>query len=74
MTDNIENTQNPNGAAAEPGKIQDHFDLFHNQEYQDLFDYKRQFEGLTAKKKKLLKSPNGPRAGNIAKRTLPAKP
>jgi len=51
MTDNIENTQNPNGAAAEPGKIQDHFDLFHNQEYQDLFDYKRQFEGAYSKEK-----------------------
>lgn len=51
MTDNIENTQNTNGAAAEPGKIQDHFDLFHNQEYQDLFDYKRQFEGAYTKDK-----------------------
>jgi nitrogenase molybdenum-iron protein beta chain len=50
MTDNIENTQNTNGAA-EPGKIQDHFDLFHNQEYQDLFDYKRQFEGAYSKDK-----------------------
>jgi len=51
MTDNIENIQNTNGAAAEPGKIQDHFDLFHNQEYQDLFDYKRQFEGAYTKDK-----------------------
>ncbi len=51
MTDNIENTQNPNGAAAESGKIQDHFDLFQNQEYQDLFDYKHQFEGAYSKDK-----------------------
>jgi len=34
--------------ASEPGKIQDHFDLFHTDEYQDLFAYKRQFEGAHA--------------------------
>jgi nitrogenase molybdenum-iron protein beta chain len=50
MTDNIENTQNTNGAV-DPGKIQDHFDLFHNKEYQDLFDFKRQFEGAYSKEK-----------------------
>jgi nitrogenase molybdenum-iron protein beta chain len=44
MTDNLDNTQNTNGAT-DPGKIQDHFDLFQTQTYQDLFEYKRQFEG-----------------------------
>ncbi|MBE7382433.1 MAG: nitrogenase molybdenum-iron protein subunit beta [Leptolyngbya sp. SIO1E4] len=31
--------------APDPGKIQDHFDLFKTDTYQDLFEYKRQFEG-----------------------------
>jgi nitrogenase molybdenum-iron protein beta chain len=31
--------------APNPGKIQDHFELFHTDTYQDLFEYKRQFEG-----------------------------
>lgn len=43
MTQNADNTPNvPNTENA--GKIQDHFDLFHTDEYQDLFEYKRQFE------------------------------
>ncbi|RZM79754.1 nitrogenase molybdenum-iron protein subunit beta [Leptolyngbya iicbica] len=50
MTDNLDNTQTPN-VPADPGKIQDHFELFHNDEYQELFDYKRQFEGAYSKEK-----------------------
>ena len=50
MTDNLDNTQAPN-EIADPGKIQDHFDLFHNDEYQELFDFKRQFEGAYSKEK-----------------------
>jgi nitrogenase molybdenum-iron protein beta chain len=43
MTQNADNTPNvPNTENA--GKIQDHFDLFHTDTYQDLFEYKRQFE------------------------------
>jgi nitrogenase molybdenum-iron protein beta chain len=44
MTENTENNVNPS-VATEPGKIQDHFDLFQTDTYQDLFEYKRQFEG-----------------------------
>jgi nitrogenase molybdenum-iron protein beta chain len=49
MTQNTENNQNPASINAEPGKIQDHFDLFHTDPYQDLFEYKRQFEGAHSK-------------------------
>ena len=44
MTENNGNNVNP-AVATEPGKIQDHFDLFQTDTYQDLFEYKRQFEG-----------------------------
>jgi len=49
MTQNTENNQNPAAVNTEPGKIQDHFDLFHTDPYQDLFEYKRQFEGAHSK-------------------------
>jgi len=59
MTDNTENPQvTPETAAATPAAetvapgtidpastILDHFELFHTETYQDLFEYKRQFEG-----------------------------
>ena len=46
MTENNGNGNNVNPpVATEPGKIQDHFDLFQTDTYQDLFEYKRQFEG-----------------------------
>jgi nitrogenase molybdenum-iron protein beta chain len=50
MTQNTENnvtpTIDPNAAPEpQPGVIQDHFDLFQTDTYQDLFEYKRQFEG-----------------------------
>ena len=40
MTENTSPT-----TPCDPGKIQDHFDLFQTQTYRDLFEYKRQFEG-----------------------------
>jgi nitrogenase molybdenum-iron protein beta chain len=43
MTENT-TPQVPENAPV-PGKIQDHFELFHTEQYQDLFEYKRQFEG-----------------------------
>ncbi|MFW6357623.1 MAG: nitrogenase molybdenum-iron protein subunit beta [Chroococcales cyanobacterium] len=50
MTQNTENTQNSHPTVAcEPGKIQDHFDLFHTDPYQELFEHKRQFEGTHSK-------------------------
>ncbi len=62
MTDNLDNTQNTppasapenngtNSPATEPGKIQDHFDLFVNDEYQALFADKRQYEGAHSHEK-----------------------
>lgn len=40
-----QNDQTNNEQNSVPGKIADHFELFHQDEYQDLFAYKRQFEG-----------------------------
>ena len=34
---------------SEPGKIQDHFDLFQTDPYQETFEFKRQFEGAHSK-------------------------
>ncbi len=44
-------TDGPVNGAADPGKIQDHFDLFTTDRYQELFANKRQYEGAhTAEK------------------------
>lgn len=50
MTQNTENNLENNVTSTvapetPPGVIQDHFDLFQTDTYQDLFEYKRQFEG-----------------------------
>ncbi len=48
MTEATNNSQLPEQTPEPttiPGKIQDHFELFQTDTYQDLFDYKRQFEG-----------------------------
>lgn len=50
MTD--ENIQNTNGATPSCGlDIQDHFDLFKQPEYQELFERKRQYEGAYSPEK-----------------------
>ncbi|MEL7509907.1 MAG: DUF3364 domain-containing protein, partial [Cyanobacteria bacterium J06554_1] len=43
MTENT-NPQVPENTP-DPGRIKDHFELFQEDTYQDLFEYKRQFEG-----------------------------
>ncbi len=43
MTQNAD--QNPNTNETPDVKVQDHFELFQTEEYQELFQYKRQFEG-----------------------------
>lgn len=40
-----DNTNNVNPTTTTEPKILDHFDLFHTDTYQELFEYKRQFEG-----------------------------
>jgi nitrogenase molybdenum-iron protein beta chain len=54
-TPNTENTQTPatpqTPDTTNAGKILDHVDLFQTQEYQDLFEYKRQFEGAHSPEK-----------------------
>ncbi|VEP17353.1 Nitrogenase molybdenum-iron protein beta chain [Hyella patelloides LEGE 07179] len=50
MTENTERNLTP-AITSEAGKIQDHFDLFQTDPYQDLFEYKRQFEGAHSKEK-----------------------
>ncbi len=49
MTENT-NSQVPENTP-ELGQVKDHFDLFHTQTYQDLFEYKRQFEGAHSRDK-----------------------
>ncbi|MEM9540523.1 MAG: nitrogenase molybdenum-iron protein subunit beta [Cyanobacteria bacterium P01_E01_bin.42] len=44
MTQNNDEIQAPKPLAV-PGRIQDHVELFQEDQYQDLFEYKRQFEG-----------------------------
>ncbi|MEL6780340.1 MAG: DUF3364 domain-containing protein, partial [Cyanobacteria bacterium J06597_16] len=62
MTDTLDTNQIPDpnpspapnpttGKSVEPGKIQDHFDLFGTDDYQDLFADKRQFEGAHSPEK-----------------------
>jgi nitrogenase molybdenum-iron protein beta chain len=71
-----ENTQTPAPQTPDttnPGKILDHVDLFQTEEYKDLFEYKRQFEGAHSKEK-VAEVAEWTKAGNIGKRTLPAKP
>ncbi|MDV3347149.1 nitrogenase molybdenum-iron protein subunit beta [Leptothoe sp. LEGE 181152] len=49
MTEN--NTPQVPETAPDPGKIKDHFDLFQEDTYQDIFEYKRQFEGAHSREK-----------------------
>ncbi|QKD82751.1 nitrogenase molybdenum-iron protein subunit beta [Thermoleptolyngbya sichuanensis A183] len=52
MTDNLDNTiPTPSCGGDDPGQIKDHFDLFHTDTYQNLFEYKRQFEGAHSPEK-----------------------
>lgn len=50
-TPNEENSIPTPCGAEDPGQIKDHFDLFHTDTYQDLFAYKRQFEGAHSPEK-----------------------
>lgn len=45
MTDQTDNTIPAPCGAESTAPIKDHFDLFHTDTYQELFEYKRQFEG-----------------------------
>ena len=50
MTQNADNNENVNVPNTEnAGKIQDHFELFATETYQDLFEYKRQYEATHEK-------------------------
>ena len=68
MTENT-NPQVPENTP-DPGKIQDHFDLFQTDTYQDLFEYKKALIVL----KKSLRWLNGQRLGTTEKRTLSVQP
>jgi len=50
MTENANTPQVPENTP-DPGKIQDHFDLFQTDTYKDLFEHKRQFEGAHSPEK-----------------------
>ena len=73
MTQNTERNLTP-AITSEPGKIQDHFDLFQTDTYQDLFEYKRQFEGAHSKEEVAENCRMDQNPGIIVRKTLIAKP
>ncbi len=73
MTQLDDNTAPAPCGASDRLDIKDHFELFQTDTYQDLFAYKRQFEGAPSPEE-IAASASGPNLGTTAKRTSPAKP